>query len=53
VFTLEVPWGTQVTADGTEHDRLEWVDHAEVCRRVRPVELVASFRTACAAAGFG
>jgi hypothetical protein len=29
VFTPEVPWGTVVTADGTEHDRFEWVTFAQ------------------------
>ena len=53
VFVLEVPWGTEVTVDGTEHDRLEWVTYAEACRRCRPDVLAASFVTACAAAGFG
>jgi NUDIX domain len=24
VFALEIPWGTPVAMDGTEHDRLEW-----------------------------
>ena len=53
VFALEVPWGTKVRADGTEHDRFEWVSYAEACRRCRPDVLVSSFRTACEAAGFG
>jgi 8-oxo-dGTP pyrophosphatase MutT (NUDIX family) len=53
VFTLEVPWGTEVRADGTEHDRFEWVSYAEASRRVRPVRLVAAFQAACEAAGFG
>jgi 8-oxo-dGTP pyrophosphatase MutT (NUDIX family) len=52
VFTLEVPWGTEVTADGTEHDRFEWVPFAEARRRCRPAVLAEAFTTACAAAGF-
>lgn len=52
VFALEVPWGTAVAADGTEHDRFEWVSHAEASRRCRPAELAASFTAACVASGF-
>ncbi len=52
VFALEVPWGTEVRADGTEHDRFEWVSYAEASRRLRPLPLVTSFRAACEAAGF-
>ena len=52
VFALEVPWGTVVTADGTEHDRLEWVSHAEVLRRCRPAAITESFTAACEASGF-
>ncbi|HZR51752.1 MAG TPA: NUDIX domain-containing protein [Streptosporangiaceae bacterium] len=52
LFVLEVPWGTEVTLDGTEHDRLEWVSYAEASRRCRPDVLAASFRTGCEAAGF-
>jgi 8-oxo-dGTP pyrophosphatase MutT (NUDIX family) len=51
VFALEVPWGTAVTADGTEHDRFEWVSYAEACRRCRPAAVVAGFVTACEALG--
>jgi 8-oxo-dGTP pyrophosphatase MutT (NUDIX family) len=51
VFALEVPWGTEVAVDGTEHDRLEWVTVAEVLRRSRPAAVSESFRTACAAMG--
>jgi len=53
VFALEVPWGTAVTVDGTEHDRLDWVTSAEARRRLRPAALVSSFVTACEASGFG
>jgi 8-oxo-dGTP pyrophosphatase MutT (NUDIX family) len=52
IFALEVPWGTLVTADGTEHDRLEWVPYAEARRRCRPAVLTTSFTTACEASGF-
>lgn len=52
VFALEVPWGTAVAADGTEHDRFEWVSYAEALRRCRPAELAASFAAACEASGF-
>lgn len=51
VFALEVPWGTEVAVDGTEHDRFEWVTVAEVLRRSRPAVVSKSFRTACAAMG--
>jgi 8-oxo-dGTP pyrophosphatase MutT (NUDIX family) len=51
VFALEVPWGTAVTADGSEHDRFEWVTYAEACRRCRPAEVVAGFVTGCEALG--
>jgi hypothetical protein len=51
VFALEVPWGTEVAVDGTEHDRFEWVTVAEVLRRCRPAAVCESFRTACAAMG--
>jgi 8-oxo-dGTP pyrophosphatase MutT (NUDIX family) len=51
VFALEVPWGTQVTADGTEHDRLEWVTYDEARRRCRPDALLDSFVTGCEGAG--
>jgi 8-oxo-dGTP pyrophosphatase MutT (NUDIX family) len=49
VFALEVPWGTVVAVDGTEHDRLEWVSCAEACRRCRPAALAASFIAGCRA----
>jgi 8-oxo-dGTP pyrophosphatase MutT (NUDIX family) len=52
VFAHEIPWGTVVMADGTEHDRFEWVTYAEACRRCRPAELVSSFAAACQASGF-
>jgi 8-oxo-dGTP pyrophosphatase MutT (NUDIX family) len=52
VFALEVPWGTAVRLDGTEHDRLEWVTYAEASLRCRPAMVAASFRAACAASGF-
>jgi 8-oxo-dGTP pyrophosphatase MutT (NUDIX family) len=52
VFAHEIPWGTAVTADGTEHDRFEWVSYAEACRRCRPADLVANFTAACQASGF-
>jgi 8-oxo-dGTP pyrophosphatase MutT (NUDIX family) len=51
VFALEVPWGTAVTVDGTEHDRFEWVTYAEACRRCRPAVVVAGFVSACEALG--
>jgi hypothetical protein len=53
VFALEVPWGTPVAVDGTEHDRLDWVTSAEARRRLRPAALVSSFVTACEASDFG
>jgi 8-oxo-dGTP pyrophosphatase MutT (NUDIX family) len=53
VFALEIPWGTLIAVDGTEHDRLEWVTYAEACRRCKPAALAASFTTACEASGFG
>ncbi|SRR5712691_1332372 len=49
VFGLEVPWGTAITVDGTEHDRFEWVSYAEAFGRCRPAELTATFVTACEA----
>jgi 8-oxo-dGTP pyrophosphatase MutT (NUDIX family) len=52
VFVLEVPWGTPVAVDGTEHDRLDWVTYAEACLRCKPEVLAASFTTACEASGF-
>jgi 8-oxo-dGTP pyrophosphatase MutT (NUDIX family) len=52
VFALEIPWGTAVMVDGTEHDRLEWVSYAEVCRRCRPAEVAATFVAACTALGW-
>jgi 8-oxo-dGTP pyrophosphatase MutT (NUDIX family) len=52
VFALEVPWGTVVAADGTEHDRLEWVTYAEARRRCQPAMVADSFAAACAASGF-
>jgi len=51
LFALEVPWGTTVTVDSTEHDRFEWVSYAEACRRCRPSELAASFVMGCRALG--
>lgn len=52
VFALEIPWGTPIAVDGTEHDRLEWVTYADARVRCRPEVLAASFTTACAASGF-
>lgn len=52
VFALEVPCGTEVTVDGAEHDRFEWVSFAEARRRCRPEEVAASFLAGCVAAGF-
>lgn len=52
VFALEVPWGTAVAADETEHDRLEWVTYAEARRRCRPATIVENFTLACEASGF-
>ena len=52
MFAHEIPWGTVVTVDGTEHDRLEWVTYTEARRRCRPAVLVASFTAACEASGF-
>lgn len=52
VFTLEVPWGTAGTVDGTEHDWFEWVSYAEARHRCRPAELAACFTAACEASGF-
>jgi 8-oxo-dGTP pyrophosphatase MutT (NUDIX family) len=52
VFTLEVPWGTEVAVDGAEHDRFEWVTFAEARRRCRPEALAKSFHAGCQSAGF-
>jgi len=52
VFAVEIPWGTAVAADGTEHDRFEWVTFAEAQRRCRPAVLAASFTMACETSGF-
>jgi 8-oxo-dGTP pyrophosphatase MutT (NUDIX family) len=52
VFTLEVPWGAVVTADGTEHDRFEWVTFAQATARLRPPVLAEAFLVGCRAAGF-
>jgi|SRR5215469_11942305 len=52
VFGLEVPWGTAVTVDGTEHDRFEWVSYATACLRCRPALLTTTFVTACEALGW-
>jgi ADP-ribose pyrophosphatase YjhB (NUDIX family) len=52
VFAVEIPWGTAVTTDGTEHDMLDWVTYDEAPRRCRPAAIVESFTTACAASGF-
>jgi 8-oxo-dGTP pyrophosphatase MutT (NUDIX family) len=51
VFALRVPWGTEVTVDGTEHDRSEWVTVAEALHRCRPDALAGSLVTACEAMG--
>jgi 8-oxo-dGTP pyrophosphatase MutT (NUDIX family) len=53
LFALEIPWGTPIAVDGTEHDRLEWVTYADACLRCRPPALAASFTTACEGSGFG
>jgi 8-oxo-dGTP pyrophosphatase MutT (NUDIX family) len=53
LFALEVPWGTSVVVDGTEHDRLGWVTSDEARRRLRPAVLASSFVTACEASDFG
>lgn len=52
LFALEVPWGTAVTLDGTEHDKIEWVTFAEARRRCRPAVVSAAFATACEVSGF-
>ena len=52
VFALEVPWGTPVTLDGTEHDAVAWVSYAEARRRCRPAVVVESFLAACTASGW-
>jgi 8-oxo-dGTP pyrophosphatase MutT (NUDIX family) len=52
VFSLEIPWGTAIAVDHTEHDRFEWAGFTEAHRRCQPAALAASFITACAAAGF-
>jgi 8-oxo-dGTP pyrophosphatase MutT (NUDIX family) len=52
VFALEIPWGTAVAVDGTEHDRFEWASYEDVGRRCRPAEVLASFAAACAASGW-
>jgi 8-oxo-dGTP pyrophosphatase MutT (NUDIX family) len=36
VFLLDVPPGTEIIADGIEHDRFEWVDFTETRRRCLP-----------------
>jgi 8-oxo-dGTP pyrophosphatase MutT (NUDIX family) len=52
VFALEVPWGTAIAVDGTEHDRFEWVTYADALDRCRPAVLATTFVTACQALGF-
>ncbi len=52
VFALELPWGTAIQVDGTEHDRFEWVSYAEAVGRIRPAVVVETFTLACQAAGF-
>jgi len=52
VFALEVPWGTTIAVDGTEHDRFEWVTFAEARQRCRPAALQESFLAACEASGY-
>jgi 8-oxo-dGTP pyrophosphatase MutT (NUDIX family) len=52
VFTLEVPWGTSIVVDGTEHDRCEWVTVDEALRRCRPAAVASALSAACDAAGF-
>jgi 8-oxo-dGTP pyrophosphatase MutT (NUDIX family) len=52
VFVIEVPPGTEIAVDGTEHDRLEWVTYTEARRRCRPAAVADSFTTACEASGF-
>jgi 8-oxo-dGTP pyrophosphatase MutT (NUDIX family) len=52
LYTLEVPWGTALALDGTEHDKIEWVSRAEALRRIRPDLVADAFTLACAAAGF-
>jgi 8-oxo-dGTP pyrophosphatase MutT (NUDIX family) len=49
VFALEVPWGTTIVVDGTEHDRFEWVSYADGCLRCRPAEVAAGFVMGCQA----
>ena len=51
VYALEVPWGTAITVDGTEHDRFEWLSYAEALGRCRPAELAATFVKGCQALG--
>jgi ADP-ribose pyrophosphatase YjhB (NUDIX family) len=51
VFSLEVPWGTEIAVDGTEHDRFEWVTVAEALRRLRPAAVSESFVIASEAMG--
>jgi hypothetical protein len=51
VFSLEVPWDVEITVDGTEHDRFEWVTFDEALRRCRPAALCSSFLAGCAAMG--
>jgi 8-oxo-dGTP pyrophosphatase MutT (NUDIX family) len=53
IFALEIPCGTPITVDGTEHDRLEWVTYADARLRCKPAALIASFTAACEASGFG
>jgi 8-oxo-dGTP pyrophosphatase MutT (NUDIX family) len=52
LYTLEVPWGTALALDGTEHDKIEWVSRAEALRRIRPAVVADAFIRGCAAAGF-
>jgi len=49
VFALEVPSDTDVTVDGTEHDRLAWVSYSQACARCRPQALLDSFTAGAAA----
>ena len=49
VFAVDVPWGTPVVLDGTEHDRLEWLSYEEARRRCRPQPVADSFQAGSAA----
>ncbi len=51
VFALEVPWGTEIAVDGTEHDQYEWASSAQALARCRPRAILDAFTAGRAALG--